>query len=196
MLPILRGLEAAADTTAMRLQLAGMLGLDEPVVAEVLERARSDDRYAGYLLRSRGHPELLDMLLAAASGPAAGRSPPSADAPPSAELSNAELLKKAGGAVLKWASGGFQRLDPTILERRLAACAACPHLREPPDRLLYKVALSPRSDQRVCGACGCTASRKASLPGEACPVEDPDRPGRTRWREPLRRSSEESAARR
>lgn len=190
MLPVLRILEAAGDQTAMRQEVANLLGLDEPVAPEVIERACNDDHYASYLFRSVGHPELLSVVMAAASHPAPrlGEEASEPEAPQYMGPSNIELLKKASGAMLKWAGGGFQRLDPEVIERRWAACTACSYLREPPDRVLYKVTLSPRSDQRVCSACGCTASRKAGLPDEACPVEDTDRPGFTRWQEPLRRS--------
>jgi len=67
MLPILRSLEAAGDTYGMQVRLGALLGLEEAVPVEVLERAHADDHYAAYLLRSRGHPELLTMLLSQAT---------------------------------------------------------------------------------------------------------------------------------
>ncbi|MGX1787138.1 hypothetical protein ACWIGM_10390 [Bosea sp. NPDC055332] len=185
MLPILRSLEAAGDTHAKQVQLGALLGLDEAVPVEVLTRAHADDRYATYLLRSRGHPELLTMLFGKAA-----ESQPTSQAAPQVELSNSELLRKAGSAALKWAASGFKRIEPDVLERRNAACHACPYLKAAPDRILYKVTLSAQSDQRVCGACGCTASRKASLPDESCPMEHPEHPGFTRWHEPIRRADE------
>lgn len=181
MLPILRNLEAAGDTHAMQVQLGVLLGLEQAVPVEVLERAHADDHYATYLLRSRGHPELLTMLLSMATANQQMSQPA-----PHVELSNTDLLRKVGSATLKWAASGFKHVEPEVLERRNSACRACSYLQAAPDRFLYKVTLSARSDQRVCGACGCTASRKAGLPDESCPMEDPERPGFTRWHEPIR----------
>jgi hypothetical protein len=186
MLPNLYPVETAGDRSAMRAELSRLLGLDEPVPSEVLARAREDDHYAGYLLRSRGHPELLELLLNAPRNVAWRDETPAPEAGDGAELSSARLVAKAGAATLKWAATGFRKVDPKTLERRLAACDSCPHLRAASDRLVYRVTLSRRSDPRVCGACGCVASRKAALPGETCPVEDSGRPGFTRWQEPVR----------
>ena len=182
MLPTLRMLDAAGDVPMMCAEFADMLGLDEPVPQEVLARARSDDHFARYLLRSRGHPTILAMLLNAPENAAYREAQPSEPTP---DASNLTLMKKAGKATLKWAASGFRRVDDATLERRLAACRSCPHLKEPPDRLIYQVALVSRSDPRVCSACGCVASRKAAFPAETCPVEDPTRPGWTMWREAM-----------
>ncbi|MBO9545434.1 hypothetical protein [Caulobacter sp.] len=186
---IFRQLEAADDSAALCAELSELLGLTKPVPEEVLARARADDHYANYLLRSRGHPDLLEVLLRS-PGNAAYRNDQSATAETAStdtlSHSNLALAAKAGAAALKWAAGGFKQIPQETLERRLAACEACPNLMPAPGLLIYKVALSSRSDQRICGACGCTASRKASLPDEACPVEDPDQPGFTRWQEPIK----------
>jgi hypothetical protein len=188
MLPVLLKLTATNDVPTMCAEFADMLGLDEPVPPEVLARACSDDQFARYLLRSRGHSTILAMLMSA-PGNAAYREAQPSDSATAPDISNLSLMKKAGKATLKWAASGFRRVDDETLERRLTACQSCPHLTEPPDRLIYQVSLLSRSDPRVCAACGCVASRKAAFPAEACPVEDPARPGWTMWQEMISQES-------
>jgi hypothetical protein len=92
------------------------------------------------------------------------------------------LLAKATGAFARWARQGFTRVEPEEFDRRYAACLACPHLTEPSDAAVYKVA-GPRTgdDRRICDACGCFVVPKARRTSEHCPVADPSRPGLNRW---------------
>jgi hypothetical protein len=179
MLALIRELESVGDWNDMRAALGALLGLDAPVADEVLGRAQADDRYAAYLIRSRNHPRLRDMLLNSPDNQTY-RLAKTPGAP-----SSATLMMRASLAVMRWTTSGFRLVDPQTFERRLAVCQVCPHLQEPPARLVYKVALVASSDPRICGICGCVASRKARMSTERCPSEDCSRPGFSRWGEPI-----------
>ena len=59
-----------------------------------------------------------------------------------------------------------------------------------PPKWVYRWTSSKRGDPRICGACGCTAARKARLASESCPMRDPANPGLTRWGEPIPRQAQ------
>jgi hypothetical protein len=158
------------------------LGLEGPVPDPVLRRMLAEPGFARDVTISRGAPAFLRALFddprtARYAGPLAEQ----------AERSNAELLKSAAGALLRWGRTGFARVDDATFQRRWSACQGCPHLQDPPaDRALYRVKLAGDVDRRVCDACGCVASRKARLPSESCPVADALDPALNRWGEPLK----------
>lgn len=155
------------------------LGIEEPVSRGVLRRAMEDSRFADYLITCRNRPKYLAALL---NDP---RNQEYEMLEPTIEKSNRQLAIEAAKALLKWGKAGFSQVDRATFERRFGACQACPHLVEPPNKLVYKVKLSPEADLRVCNACGCVAARKARLPTESCPVADPNQPGLNHWGEPL-----------
>jgi hypothetical protein len=156
--------------------LGDALGLGERVAPGVLERAWRDDTYAFHLVMSRHNRHTLDRLLGMAERPDSGErklSPPS----------TAGLVRKAGGALARWAASGFARVSDEECERRFRACEACDHLRQPPAAFVYQVALVRASDRRICAACGCSAVRKARLATEHCPLPDPSDSSLNRWGE-------------
>jgi hypothetical protein len=87
----------------------------------------------------------------------------------------------------KWARVGFTVTSEEVMQRRLAACQACPELRMPPGEqtLLYKLIGTPAIEKTVCGLCGCNVFKKVRLTTESCPSLHPTKPGYSRWDEPL-----------
>ena len=189
MMNILDFLGPAESEGELRLHLGEMLGIGKPAPAAVLRRALVDESFALYLVRASGERNLLDLLLSDPRNDAFANEPgilparSDIDAPAAKTPGDLALIWKAGKAVMKWGAAGFARVPPERFEARFHACEACEYLAAPPDRLIYNVRLSRSSDPRVCTACGCTASRKAALPTESCPVADPDNPRLNRWGE-------------
>jgi hypothetical protein len=102
------------------------------------------------------------------------------------EPTNLQLAGRLGKSMLNWGRTGFTTVTDELYAKRLAACAGCDQLREAPDRLAYKVSLKKGEDKRTCAACGCVVSRKAKLPKDTCPLQDPENPVMNRWGEPWR----------
>ncbi|MDP9696691.1 UNVERIFIED_ORG: hypothetical protein J2X79_004274 [Arthrobacter globiformis] len=171
---------------------AEYVGLSEPLPAPVLRRALVDDRYCFVLLAFRGNQSRLQELMHHPDNQAYELTGDNAlddgteHLSPPRHQSTAALVIEAGKALNRWTSSGFRTVDEETYERRTAACAACPELIEPPIKWVYKVAIAGADDDRVCGACGCVASRKARLATEQCPRADPGRAGLSRWGEPMR----------
>jgi|SRR5215471_2589428 len=160
------------------LELGLTLGLDEPVSLQVLETALRDEVYSHNLLASRRNPVMLKYLLA---------NPPQAcvigGAP--TQFSNAELVRRAARALLRWGKVGFTVVDQPTLQRRRAACLSCPHLVDPPDKVLYKLTGTDES-QKICDLCGCSIRKKIRLTSESCPAPHQEQQGLNRWGEPWR----------
>lgn len=152
------------------------LGLDYPVSIKALEAAVQDQDYARNLLNCKNSPVFLEQLL---------KNPPETGKSFQVEKSNLELFEKAGRALLKWAGTGFTTVDKVVLERREQACLSCPNLKDPPDKLLYKLTAAVLKEKRICGLCGCNVHNKMQLPTESCPGIHPDDPTITRWGEPV-----------
>lgn len=169
-----------------RAAAADYVGLPVPLPAAALRRAMIDDRFCFVLLAFRGNlPRLGELVNHPDNRAYELRGDDEAPAPQPEGRSTAGLVIEAGKALNRWASSGFRTVDEQTYERRSAACSACPELTEPPVKWVYKVALAKASDDRVCGACGCVASRKARLVTERCPRRDPGRPELSRWGEPF-----------
>jgi hypothetical protein len=173
------GIADAGDGVEDCLRLGTLIGLGGPVAPEVFARAAEDPDYARNLILCRNSPPLRDFLLEQAKGwavPAVSQ----AD-----DKSTLELAAHAAKSFWQWTKSGFAQVDEATYERRFAACIACPNLRPPPDRLAYKLVGADADRRRVCGLCGCVASRKARLPHETCPAPHPERPSVNRWDEPI-----------
>ena len=188
MLPELAEKLTGLDWEQARAAVAEVLGLPSPLPAAALRRAMVEDRYCFVLLAFRGNlPRLHDLVNDPRNRPYVlpgdGETP--APRPQPGGHSTAGLMIKAGQALNRWAVAGFPTVDQETLERRFAACSACPELTEPPVKWVYKVTLATTSDERICNACGCVASRKARLLTERCPRPDPGRPELSRWGEPF-----------
>jgi hypothetical protein len=177
--------------------LGEALGLDQPAPVAIMRRALIDRTFVFNLINCRGDSTLLGVLFsdprnrqyeADPDVERSGPRPPSSggtaalpDVP-----SSLTLALKAGQAAARWGGAGFARVDPEVFDARFGICQRCEYLVDPPDRAVYKVKLRRQSDPRVCAACGCVASRKASLPTENCPVADSTDPAVSRWGEPIR----------
>jgi hypothetical protein len=162
-------------------ELGAFLGLDGPASRDVLHGAMQDATYAGNLIISRSAPAFLKVLL---DNPPRRLNVSGDDA---AEQSATELLAKAAKSLWAWSRSGLQKVSDETYRGRLAACAACPHRKQPPQRAIYGIAAKLAgggADRHVCGLCGCLIATKARMASEACPDLDPLRPGFTRWGEP------------
>ena len=171
----------AASPEEASARLGAWLGLAGPAPAAATRRALAEPRFALALAGARNLPEMRDALLngTLAVPPAA---PPRAPATPP---SGPRAVAKAAGAVLKWGMEGLKPSAPWVIERRLAACAACPNQAPAPDTLVYRGAqVVVGKDARICTVCGCLTNTKAAIATELCPDRDPVDPARSRWGDP------------
>jgi hypothetical protein len=203
MTPSFDALRNASSLTEARAAFGDFLGLNAPVPTGALNRAFADLYYRHTLILNRNRPETLRLILDQPANAAFEEGGPLSDGPGSEEpesaasavaaspvtFSNGQLAAKAGKALFDWALTGFAVLDQEAFEARFSACERCDMLSEPPETLAYALTRTKRSDPRVCGACGCTAARKARLASEQCPLTDPANPALTRWGEPARRTA-------
>ncbi|MGH1557543.1 hypothetical protein ACRAWD_06285 [Caulobacter segnis] len=67
------------------------------------------------------------------------------------------------------------------VQKRKAACLACPELRPPGQHIVHRVLGAGQS--AVCGLCACAVDKKTKLPTETCPAPSSD-PAVNRWGEP------------
>jgi hypothetical protein len=175
--PLPAEIAGAATPEAAAARLGAWLGLAGPAPAEATRRALADPRFALALAGARNLPGMRDALLAGALAV-----PPAAAAPPRGA---ARTAAKAAGAVLKWGMDGLRPAAPWVIERRLAACAACPNQAPAPETLVYRGArVVAGKDARICTLCGCLTNTKAAISTELCPGRDPADPARSRWGEP------------
>jgi hypothetical protein len=165
------GREEALAVFSRQLVLA--LRIDRPLPLATVERAASDPLFLHLLILERDQPEALARRIAEP----VGRSRPKWTPEPTGLL-----LRRAIGALARWAAAGFGRVEEAVAERRRAACLACPELRDPSGHPVHR--LAGAGDSRVCGLCSCAVDRKIWLPTEACPAPSPDDPSRNRWDEP------------
>ena len=169
----------APNLDEARAQMAAILGLSAPVDEAVLRAAVVDPTYAHNLLVCREEPDYMAQLLAnpPKPGPQRGTSP----------MGTKALARSAAESLMRWARTGFSTVSDAVFRRRLDACAACPHLKAPPEhpRALYALAGAEANRPSVCGQCGCVVSVKARRTSDTCPDADPQRPGFNRWSEPI-----------
>jgi hypothetical protein len=153
-------------------------------------------------MASRLNPAIRNSLIAAAGSlriapgpgqradlPDLPRAPepeaPEPEPEPAATPSAAKLAAQAAGTVLKWGMEGLRQSDPWVIERRLAACAACEYRAPAPDTLVYRGAkVLAGKDSEICTICHCLLNTKAAISTEHCPEKDPDDPALSRWGEP------------
>lgn len=179
---------AAATPAEAAERLGRHLGLAGPAPMPATGRALADPLYARALMAARGMPALRDRILEGAAAlrvSAAPEAPAPASAAPSDTPSAAALAAKAAGAVLKWGMEGLRHPEPWVLERRLAACAACEHQAPTPETLVYRgVRVVAGKEARICALCHCLINTKAAIATEHCPAQDPADPALSRWGEP------------
>lgn len=160
-------------------EMAAILGVDDPVTPQVLEAAVLDSTYAHNLLVCRGNQDYLSYLLA---------HPPLTKTQSVEEGSDRiSLLRRAAESLVLWARTGFSTVTEDTYRTRLEACDQCPNLRTPPagKRILYRIGGATASDRSVCVKCGCVVTVKARRLTDTCPDPDPERPGFNRWGELL-----------
>lgn len=172
-----------ASVAEKRQTFAYMLGLEEPVSEAVLLCAVESPSYARSLMNAMNQPARLNDLLT---------NPPHLRGT-KATFSNANLVAKAGTALMKWAVAGFPTVSKSVLETREDACLACPELKAPTNTLQQLTASSSvsekigrRTGNKSCQACGCVITNKIRLATESCPLACPDDFTVNRWGEPLK----------
>lgn len=160
------------------IEMAAILGMDEPVREEVLRAAVADSTYAHNLLVCRGNQEYLGHLLA--------NPPRVATRSDAGALSTATLARNAAESLMRWARTGFSTVPDAKYQQRLEACEQCPHLQTPPEdrAVLYSIAGARVRDKTVCGKCGCVVKVKARRVSDTCPDSHPEKAGLNRWGEP------------
>lgn len=158
-----------------------LLGIGEPVSENVLLAAMEDPGYANQLLSSREAPETLMYLLG---------NPPEATVNFAPRYTNSELIFRAGKSLMKWGLSGFSTVNAETLQKREAACLACPNLSEPTSTLQTITASSEVKDEtgkrtgnKVCALCGCVVKNKMRIATDTCPDEVPGSNGFNRWGE-------------
>ncbi|WP_338551342.1 hypothetical protein [Paenibacillus sp. KS-LC4] len=195
-------------------QFGIILGLNGPVSEKVLFAAVHDASYAHNLLSARRSEMFLTHLLnnppvvemdggeeILVTPEALAREVSDASRPDAKEVtaftgessathSNADLAKKAGQALWKWARAGFATVEDDVYHKRMSACMTCPHIQNKPNKLLYNAlsattSVAADAAEKICGKCGCVLSKKTKLPTESCPDDHPELVGMTRWEEPI-----------
>lgn len=164
---------------------AYMLGLEEPVSAEVLQAAIDNPGYARSLMSAIDNPaRLADLLI---------HPPIIVSSQPANSFSNARLIAKASSALLKWAVAGFPTVPKSTLQKREDACLACPNLKAPETRLQSMSAsastsskIGNRTGNKSCAVCGCVITNKIRLSTETCPVASSENPALNLWGEAMK----------
>ncbi|NSL86284.1 hypothetical protein ECE50_005560 [Chitinophaga sp. Mgbs1] len=171
-----------ASLEDIAVKFSGFLGIKEKVPMEALLRAINDPSYAQNLIISRQAPGFLNALLADPQNKEYA-------VKQKKELSNTDLVKKAGTALLNWSKAGFTVVSSEVLEKREDACLSCEHLGKP-EKFLQKLvtsksgeAIGKRAADCVCKVCGCSISKKIRIPSESCPVNMPGHPELNKWGE-------------
>jgi len=169
-------LEDAAKALGEILELGG------PAPEQATQRAIDNPVYAKALLAARKMPQVRNQLLIAPETVSIA-TPDEKTAP--RESSNLKAASKAAKAMLKWGAEGLRHSEPWVIERRLAACKACPHQEDAPDTLVYRGAkVVVGKDAKICAKCDCLTNTKAAMATEHCPEKDPENNDLSRWQEP------------
>lgn len=166
------------------LALGDLLGLDGAVPEAVLLAAVDNQTYAKRLLESKDNPsQLFDLI---------NNPPASLYTGVAGTHTNAQLIAKAGKALVRWGFSGFATVTPAQLQTREEACLACPNLTAPVHALQRFTApaatstkIGQRTGNKICSQCGCVIRNKIRLATETCPWEDAQHPGQNRWGEQL-----------
>ena len=158
------------------IEMAAILGLDEPVSETVLRTALADPNYAHNLLVVRNETDYLTYLLA---------HPPVMAEKEGGDIPTATLVKRAASSLLKWAGTGFSTVSNETYDRRINACSVCPNLRVPSSNqnALYAIT-GAVGNKSICGKCGCVIKVKARRGTDTCPDYHPFKAGLNRWDEP------------
>jgi hypothetical protein len=80
--------------------------------------------------------------------------------------------------------GDSDLVSREVLARRLDACTACSHNREPPEGA-NPGPHTGRTDIRICALSGSVIAKKARIAYENCPDRSEDNPALSRWGEPI-----------
>lgn len=167
----------------LALKFGSYLGLPGSIPSNALLRAINDPVYAQNLIISRQSSAFLNALLNDPGNKMYGEVEEK-------ELTNKDLLKRAGTALLNWTKSGFTVVSDEVLEKREDACLSCEHLVKP-EKFLQKLVTSKSKDtigkraaDCVCKVCGCSISKKIRAISESCPVTMPGNPAMTKWSEP------------
>ena len=130
--------------------------IPDPLLLE--ERAEADPLFLHHLEICSSDPDMLAILMRECVD----------DITPLP--SNTSLARQVGSVLSKWAFRGFKATGKEEYQRRLAACATCPHLEDAPaDRLAYKLIAASMNPGKICALCGCNIRRKAMVASESCP---------------------------
>lgn len=166
----------------LAVKFGSYLGLPGSVPTNALLRAINDPVYAQNLIISRQSAPFLNALLNDPDNKLYG-------VEEEKELTNGDLLKRAGTALLNWSKSGFTVVSNEVLEKREDACLSCEHLVKP-EKFLQKLVTSKSKDtigkraaDCVCKVCGCSISKKIRAVSEACPVTMPGNPALNKWGE-------------
>jgi hypothetical protein len=189
-----RAIASPEEVARTRAELAQWLGV-EAIPHAALVAALVHPGYRRRLDAARGSRTAVEALLARAprlpesAATMAGIGPE--EAAGSADHGTRVLLSRATLAVVRWGASGFAVSDEETRARRLAACAACPHLADAPERGVHRATRRLKAAAKVCGLCGCAVEAKVRLASEACPAADPADPALTRWGEPREQAARE-----
>jgi len=170
--------------------LGELINLGQPASEAVTRRALADQRYAHYLLITKDIPELRDKLLLDPRNESFESDGSRSDGLKEVQSSvdgpsgNIELIFRTTSSFLAWGKSGFKLADQNLLDKRLQACERCEFLTDPPKKLIYLgLELVTGKRDKICKACGCFVKKKAMLPSEKCPKQDPVQPNLSRWGE-------------
>ncbi len=156
-------------------EISEATGGRETISRKIAAKVAVDPSFAGRLIAKRGSPEGFKEI--ALQSERQGT-------PKWAPAMTARLALDVARGLARWAAHGFGEVAEDVLEKRRAACLACPNLTEPGDHLFVRKTLGWTTE--VCSLCSCAVEKKIRLPTETCPESDPDNPGLNRWGEDCR----------
>lgn len=172
-------------------KLADFLNLDTPVSKDVFISIVEDIEYANNVITCRRTPNFLNHLLNNPSRRWQAPENTETQQTQQHKRSNAALMLKAAQSLFTWSTSGIQQTSEQHYQQRLAACNACPHYIDAPNKLAYRAGalMAKNKAVKICNLCGCISVNKAKMVTESCPDKHPNRPGYTRWGEPAKPST-------
>lgn len=178
----------ASTLESFRLRLTQQLQLNQLIPIDVARRAQQDSSYCYHLIAAQSNSLWLDLLFKIAS-----EDHKHGKTVEDTNKGTGKVTARFGSSLARWGINGFKITPADVLDKRWKACQECPHLVQPPDKIIYHLGrriISRGNDERICNLCGCFAYTKCSIATQSCPAPHPISKGLTRWGDPITKHKE------